>query len=287
MPHTSTSALTLTVCSANLRNANADDGADGWEFRQAGLAELLRSQHAHLIGVQEAMQTQVDWLRDTCHDHTIVLGLPYGNVPPYEYAAIAWHQTTFTAHTQGACYLSTTPDRHSRSWDTSWTRVANWVVLHHHASQQTICYVNTHLDHMGAESRRRSIDVIIDQLAHLQHLPIIISADFNAAPDSDVHAALREHGFIDSWQACGHADGPGVMSFHGFHGDDWPRLSGERNDNRIDWICYRDPVGCLTPQHSIMLTNRLDSGRFPSDHYPITTTFTLTPREIHRGGTPR
>jgi len=278
MPHNQTTALTLTVCSANLRNANADDGADGWEFRQAGFAELLRAQHAHLIGVQEAMPMQVDWLGTTCHEHTVVPGQPYGNVPPHEYAAIAWQQATFTAVSHGACYLSITPDRHSRSWDTSWTRVANWVVLTHRASQQTICYVNTHLDHMGAESRRRSIDVIIDQLAPLQHLPTIISADFNAAPTSDVHAALCDRGFIDSWQACGNPDGPGVMSFHGFHGADWPSLSGEPDDNRIDWICYRDPVGCLTPQHSTMVTTRLASGRFPSDHYPIVTSFTMTPR---------
>lgn len=276
-PHHPT-ALTLTVCSANLRNANADDGADNWEFRQSGLAELLRAQNAHLVGVQEAMQIQVDWLSHTCQEHTVVPGLPYGNVPPYEYAAIAWHQATFTAVSQGACYLSTTPDQHSRSWDTSWTRVANWVVLHHRASQQTICYVNTHLDHRGAESRRKSIDVIAEQLGALQHLPTIISADFNAAPHSDVHAALRAHGFIDSWQACGHADGPGVMSFHGFHGATWPQISGEPDDNRIDWICYRDPVGCLTPHHTTMLTDRLATGRFPSDHYPIITTFAIAPR---------
>lgn len=268
--------MELTVCTANLRNANADDGPDTWPLRQNGLADIVRATQPHLLGVQEAMDVQVTWLEQHFPDHGIVTGLPYGNFAPYEYAAIAWHHATFTHIDQGACYLSTTPHVSSRSWDTSWTRVANWVILTHLPSQRQLCYINTHLDHMGAVSRREAIGVIMQQLAPLAHLPMILTADFNAAPDSDVHAAVCAHGFVDTWQACGNPDGPGVMSFHGFHGTDWPARSGERDDNRIDWICYRDPVGCLTPLHTHMVTHRMPNGRFPSDHYPVVTTFAIT-----------
>jgi len=264
----------ITVCSANLRNANADDGTDSWSHRQHFLADVLRGLHADIIGVQECMDRQLDWLRHTYPDHVIMPGLPYGNHGPYEYAALALRRSTFTITQHGNCYLSETPHVQSRSWDCNWARVANWVVATHTASGASLCICNTHLDHIGAQSRRQSIDVIAQQLAPYAHLPTLIMGDFNVAPNTPPHTALCQHGFVDSWQASGHADGPGVMTFHGFKGDIWPSISGEPDDARIDWICLRDPQQRLHCHDAQIIKTTVD-GRYPSDHYFVTATYTL------------
>lgn len=265
--------MELTICSANLRNANADDGTDSWSFRNQLLATILHEVHADVIGVQEAMQAQVDWLAHAFPHHTITTGLPYGNHAPHEYAAIAWRSELFDVHQHGGFHLSETPNRPSRSWDTSWMRVATWMHVTHKPSQIQLCLCNTHLDHIGAESRRQAIHVINQQLQLLAHLPTFITGDFNIAPDSDVHEALSAYGFVDSWTAAGHADGPGVMSFHGFKGDEWPAISGERDDNRIDWIVLRDPTQRIHITQATIVTQRGDDGRYPSDHYPVVATY--------------
>jgi endonuclease/exonuclease/phosphatase family metal-dependent hydrolase len=117
--------------------------------------------------------------------------------------------------------------------------------------------------------------VIAKQLQPFAHLPTCITGDFNIAPDSDVHAALSGYGFVDSWTAAGHSDGTGVTSFHGFKGVAWPALSGERDDNRIDWIVLRDPTQRMHVQQAAIVTSRGADGRFPSDHYPVVATYRI------------
>ena len=267
----------LSFCSANLRNANAADGADAWTHRQAFLAQTLQMLAPDILGVQECMDTQRQWLGASFPEHIVSPGIPYGNHAPYEYTAIAWRSNMFTLQSDGAFHLSLTPRVPSRSWDTSWMRVANWVVLRHRASGHDICVCNTHFDHIGAQSRRASIDVIHQQLTHLAHLPTILMGDFNTTPDGPVHAQARAHGFVDSWQAAGHRDGHGVMTFHGFHGTQWPAISGERDDARIDWILHRDATKRLTISSAHIITTQSSDGRFPSDHDPVVAKYRLAP----------
>lgn len=265
--------MQFTVCSTNLRNANADDGADSWPHRHQLLAQTLHTLNPDIIGVQECMDSQLDWLRNTFANYTIMPGLPYGNHGPYEYAALALRNDLFSVSAHGNCFLSPTPHVQSRAWDCTWTRVANWVTVTHIASGQPLCICNTHLDHIGAQSRTESIHVIATQLAPLAHLPTIIMGDFNASPHSATHSTLLHYGFSDSWQATGHADGAGVLTFHGFKGDLWPSISGEPDDARIDWICTRDPHHRLSVVAAQIHKTSDQLARYPSDHYPVTTTF--------------
>ena len=162
----------ITVCSANLRNANADDGNDSWPHRHQLLADILCGLRADIVGVQECMDRQLDWLRETYVDYNIIPGLPYGNHGPYEYAALAIRRDIFHITQHGNCYLSETPHVQSRSWDCSWARVANWVVATHIPTGQAVCICNTHLDHRGSESRRHAINVVAQHSHHsLTYLP--------------------------------------------------------------------------------------------------------------------
>ena len=267
----------FVVCSANLRNANAADGPDAWEHRAAGFAALLQRLDPDIIGVQECMDTQYQCLGETFPRHTVQTGLPYGNHAPYEYCAFGWRSQRFSLRKSGGFHLSLTPYVPSRSWDTSWMRVAHWVILTHRPTGQDICVCNTHLDHLGAVSRRESIEVITTQLAPFAHLPTIVMGDFNTPPDGDVHARARAAGFVDSWHAAGHRDGKGVLTFHGFRGSAWPQLSGERDDARIDWMLLRDPTLRVRVTAAHILTSTMDGGRFPSDHYPVVTQYQFMP----------
>ena len=69
--------MQFTVCSANLRNANADDGENSWPHRQQLLAQTLHALTPDIIGVQECMDAQLDWLRTNFANYTIDEALRY------------------------------------------------------------------------------------------------------------------------------------------------------------------------------------------------------------------
>lgn len=73
------------------------------------------------------------------------------------------------------------------------------------------------------------------------------------------------------------------VSFAEDRGDGTVDLSqGEGYDSRhIDWILFLDGLpentGCtrLQPLQSKVITDSMASGRYPSDHFPVSTTFRL------------
>ena len=47
--------------------------------------------------------------------------------------------------------------------------------------------LNTHLDHIGVVARREGVSLILDRVNELSDgLPVIVTGDFNAEPESDV-----------------------------------------------------------------------------------------------------
>jgi endonuclease/exonuclease/phosphatase family metal-dependent hydrolase len=72
-----------------------------------------------------------------------------------------------------------------------------------------LAVLNTHLDHTGEDLWRvQEIATVlrVARTAESREMPLLIGGDFNARPESAVHAELRDAGFRDAWEGCGAGD---------------------------------------------------------------------------------
>ena len=96
-------------------------------------------------------------------------------------------------------------------------RTATDVVFEDMETGKVFRVINTHLDHECAGARKLGLEQI---LAHLRaekafaDVPVILSGDFNAEPDSEEMKPLRETaGLVNATEGIG-------ITFHNFHRDD-------------------------------------------------------------------
>jgi len=120
--------------------------------------------------------------------------------------------------------------------------------------KRVIC-VTTHFD-FDEEVQNKSAELVLGFLKEFpEDVPVIITGDFNAQPNSPAHQTFQCGGFRDSFT------GSHSSTFHGFTGED---LGGH-----IDWILYK---GDLEVAEANVIKKSFD-GIYPSDHFPVISYF--------------
>lgn len=256
----------LRVMSFNLRYATAADGDNAWEKRKDVLLETIVAFKPDLLGTQETLALQADFLTEHLKDYKLVgVGRDDGKRKG-EFSALLYKTSRFEAVDSGTFWLSETPGvPGSKSWDSSLPRIATWVKLRDHQNGNLeFLYLNTHWDHRGNQARVESGKLIRKWLAeHAAGLPAIVTGDLNV---NDTHAgflALTATGdgpvhLTDSYRQVHPETKPDEASFHNF--------SGNQAGRRIDFVLITPEW--IATEAAIDHTNR--EGRYPSDHYPVT-----------------
>ena len=257
----------LSAMSFNIRYGTANDGEDSWPYRQEMVVEMLREYAPDLIGTQEILDFQVDYLAEGLPEYAW-LGVGRDADGSGEMTAIFYRRDAFNVQDSGHFWLSETPDvPGSMSWDTSLTRMASWLSLHHPASGLDLLVMNTHFDHRGVEARLESAKLMVDKADALEaeHDAILVLGDFNTRGGSTAPwQVFDDAGYLDAWLEAPETAGP-ETTWSAFQA---PNLDA---DSRIDWILYRGAVSALFCE---TVTYNQD-GRYPSDHYPVYATFAL------------
>ncbi|MDP9411117.1 MAG: hypothetical protein M3P70_11565 [Actinomycetota bacterium] len=97
-----------------------------------------------------------------------------------------------------------------------------------------------------------------------------VTSDFNCRPGSPPYQVFEEAGFTDTFRAAGNEDADGVYTFHAFRGKHLSPGDTDKPTGRIDWILTRDDAGQITVRsHEILRDGDEETGRYPSDHYPV------------------
>lgn len=253
---------TILVMSYNIRYDNPDDGINAWPNRSDHVAEMMGEKYqTDLIGVQEALKSQIDDLQERLPDYSWVgVGRDDGKEAG-EYSPIFYKTDQFDLIATNTFWLSESPDYPgSISWDAAITRVATWAKFKNRSGGQDFYIINTHFDHMGEVARVESAKVIGEFVSGIEEeYPVIVTGDFNVPETSEAYSVMTDlPGILDARYASeSEHEGP-TATFN-----DWEELRPE--ETRIDYIFVRENVGVLT--HRI-LDDRYD-GRFPSDHLPV------------------
>lgn len=255
--------MTVRVMSFNLRVAGRTvDGENRFEKRAPLIARLLQEESPDLIGFQEATDLSRSYLEELlCHDY-LLLGCGRNSDCRGEGCTVAVKQARFALLSFETLWLSETPEvpgsRLTDSDQSKFPRFAHVLVLHPYDSNGVFRFVNTHLDHVGDEARRRELAILAPHLLG-SGLPTALTGDFNAYPDSatirNFEAEMKPHGWYDATEGTG-------GTFHSYGRRETP--------SKIDYIYTNCPS-----ENSRVLVRDPVEGVYYSDHYAVVSDLRL------------
>ncbi len=256
----------ITVMSYNIRYDTASDGVNQWSNRKDRVAALIRRNRPDLVGLQEALRTQLDDLVARLPDYEVYgVGRDDGKTKG-EYSAILVRRTRFAVRATDTFWLSETPTvAGSKGWDALLPRVATWVRLSDRTTGREFLLLNTHFDHRGVQARIQSAAAIKAHLTAVHAaapLPIIMTGDLNVEPTSEAFATLTAGGFLRDARPPGYTQ-PTSLGFEASS----PRVS------IIDYILHN---AGFTPGAFSVITDH-DGRYFPSDHLPVLARMEFAP----------
>lgn len=248
---------TLTVISYNIRYGDAKDGTNAWSYRYPASQMMIMDQLPDIFGLQEALLYQVEYLKDYCKGYKAVgVGREDGKKEG-ECMAIFYRKKSVKLVKWGTFWLSETPEEPSMGWDARCKRTATWALMKSKKTGQKFYYVNTHLDHIGWEARKKGLQLIVDRIAEMDpkgRYPMVITGDFNMTPERPEFAPLLKT-MKDARETAFKTDH--LATFNAWGKDD---------TSIIDYIFYRGFSSCI--EYETVRKSYFDRN-FISDHYPI------------------
>jgi len=248
---------TLSVISYNIRNGEAKDGTNSWEFRYPASAMMIDDQKPDIWGVQEAYEYQVKYLSEYCAGYKCVgVGREDGKKEG-EYMAIFYNSKKIKLGKWGTFWLSETPDEPSMGWDAACKRTATWALMTHKDSGKRFYYVNTHLDHVGKEARQKGLELIVSRIASInsEGLPVVITGDFNMSQDDPCMEGLNK--VMKSCRSTAvKTDMSGTFN-------DWGKA---KEPSAIDHVYYSGFSSCM--EFEVVKKPYYDR-KYISDHFPV------------------
>lgn len=246
------------ILSYNIRYDNPADSADNWQFRNEELAARVLKIRPAIIGIQEALLSQTNYLKAAWNGYACYgVGREDGKEKG-EMIPVFYDTTLFTCAGSDTYWLSENPLAPSKGWDAACERVVSKLVLVEKSSGEKIYVFNTHWDHVGVAARQNSanlISTLLDPLI-MDKARIILMGDLNAKPD-DFPVVTLSFKLRDT---CPEGKRK-KATFNGF---------GKTDTNRS----HIDYVFISQLQHSDYKIPhwKTKNGRWLSDHHPVLVT---------------
>lgn len=254
----------LRVLTFNVRFDTAEDGDDAWPSRRDLLANTIRYHAPDVVGLQEPLAHQLDFLAEALPGYDWVGQSREAGGGEGEHTPIGFRADRFAVEETATFWLSETPDESGTiGWDAAHPRVATWVRLDDSTADRPLVHLNTHLDNQGEAARSEGTALVADRVRQVaRDATPVVTGDFNCLAGNPPHARLDGLKLDDGRQLVPAAEtatlryGP-ETSRTNFH-DLVP-------DRRIDHVFV--PTDCSVTVHAT-LTDR-DDVRYPSDHLPV------------------
>ena len=248
-----------SIISYNIRYDNDWDIENSWEIRRNKIGQILVQYSASIIGIQEGLLNQVQYIDSSLIDYEYVgVGRDDGKKKG-EFCAIYFDTTRYVLLKNSTFWLSETPDTISVGWDAALERICTYGLFKDRITKKEFWVFNTHFDHIGVVAREKSSELILKRMNKInrQSLPVILMGDFNSIPNSSPVKEIKTE-LSDALQiSLEKLHGP-RGTFNGFN-EDLPI------EKRIDYIFTND-LKVLSYTH---INDRLNNNRHISDHLPV------------------
>ena len=251
----------IRVMTYNIRVA-VDEGINSWDNRKELVASIIKTYKADIVGLQEALKTQLDDLTTLLPDFAWVgVGRDDG-VEGGEYSAILYNKKRFEVLEDSTFWLSETPDKPSVGWDAALMRVVTWAKLKDKITGKIFYHFNTHFDYKGVMARLESANLLNDVVAEtVGKTPAIVTGDFNFKSDFGGYKILtggRKNYLFDT-QKIAKVDSSGSNITYNRFGQFL------EEGNKIDYIFIKNNIE--VDKHKIIMDTF--DGNYPSDHMPV------------------
>lgn len=254
----------LTVMTFNIRYGTADDGANQWSARKEHLFAILRREDADLVGLQEALDFQIDDIVAAAPRYAVVgVGRDDG-ARRGEHSAILFRTDRLHVAETGTFWLSDTPEVvASKSWGNTITRICTWARFIDRDGRG-FWHFNLHLDHQSQPSRERSTVLLRERIdaRAVKTEPVVVTGDFNVGETNPAVLTMTAvsagtPGFVDTFRVL-HRDDREAGTFNGF-------TFGTTGGDKIDYVFTQPGTEVLRAE---ILRDSRDQ-RYPSDHFPV------------------
>ena len=245
----------FVAMSFNIRYGTAEDGTNSWQYRYPASAMMLDDQRPDVVGLQEVLYDQFEYLGSVLDKTYKIVGVGRDDGKKGgEIMAVMYNVKTTKLLKWGTFWLSDTPDKPSRGWDGACNRCATWAVIKDKASGKKIFFVNTHIDHVGAEAQHKGVKLLVDKIAELnkEALPVIVTGDFNMDVSNESLAPMKD-GFQNARTAA-------VVTDDRFSYNGWGK-----DQKTIDYVWYKG-FNCTRFE---TVTKPYYERTFISDHFPV------------------
>lgn len=253
-------AQSLKVMTYNIRLDVAVDGENAWGKRTDFFTSQIRFYEPDIWGVQEATPNQMNDLENLLPEYSHI-GIGRDGVGKGEASAIFYKKDRFKVTNENTFWLSETPEKPSKSWDSAYPRICTFGLFKDLKAKKTFWVFNTHLDHIGEVARTRGIEMILAKMKEVnqKNYPIIFTGDLNTEPNAERIENLRKV-MTDTRLASEQKPFGPSGSFNGFK-------FNEPVTRLIDYI-FVDNSGRFKVKKYAILSDSKDL-RYPSDHLPI------------------
>lgn len=246
-----------------------------WSLRREWQVDLIHKYSPDIIGTQEGLKEQVDYLMDHLPEY-VVIGEGRKGGDDDEHMAVFIKRDRFRLREMGTFQLSETPEVLGSGPENN-PRIVTWARLAiinrpadgesgpypmdyrgHWENTQELYIFNTHFFTRGRDlAKLNSAKLIMERInAHnrfgewTKDRPVFLMGDFNARPGGEVYRT-----FVGD----GNSDDPLLLK---------DSVEGGRG---IDWILYKGNVSVL--RYEIVDYNV--NGAYPSDHKPVFVEFQI------------
>jgi len=246
------------LISFNIRYDNKSDGLNSWSHRQHDIVQYIERINPTIMGIQEGLKHQVDFLSTNLEDYTYVgVGRDDG-LTKGEYCAIFYNLQSVKLLESGTFWLSETPTLVSIGWDAVLERICTYGLFEDKSTMQRFWVFNAHFDHKGASAREQSAILIVSKIREInrEQLAVVLMGDFNATPEKAPIAIFNEH-MDDGLEISKQPPSGPVGTFNGFR--------EETENRRIDYI-FTSKFSVDSYSHEDARTRQ---NKYLSDHLPI------------------
>lgn len=252
--------MELNFITCNIRFDNPADGPNAWPRRRDFLSETLLKHSPHVIATQEGRFDQLRELKASLGDFHL-LDDHRSWIKERMYPTFYLRNESFEILGSEDLWLSETPNlAGSRSFGSAFPRLLTWVRVQPKGSKRNLLLVNTHLDHVKAETRASQAQVLVREIQRLSTPQdrLLFLGDFNEGPQDQVREILTKNFDLqDSWQKFNSQE---ETSHHGFKGI-FPEGA------RIDWILVDKELELISSE----MDKSARGGLYPTDHFPVIT----------------
>lgn len=216
---TSQQSITVNWATFNIRYDNPDDKENNWKFRKDRVVEFIQREKLDIVGMQEVLHNQLEDLKTRLPEYAEVgIGREDGKQKG-EYAPIFYRKDRFKLLDSNTFWLSQYPDSVGFiGWDGACTRIATWAKLEDKSTGKIFLAVNTHMDHVGVEARRKGALLIIERIQDIVgNRPAVLTGDFNVNDKSEAYQTLTTNDFVlkDAYKTADVKEGVSY-TFHDF-----------------------------------------------------------------------